>query len=341
MHPALSVIFFTVSSGAGFGLYILLVILGCFIHLSKIKLLTIGSLSIVLTAIGLISSTFHLSNPKNAWRALSQFKTSWLSREGVFALLFFPLALGFLTLTYFNSQDPAKLTNTLNNMHVKSWMMYAPLDSKDTLNNQNPIERKISPPKVVLAVLSIVIALLCLISTGMIYASLKTIPQWHTLLTPLNYLFIGLGSGGLILFPFIANLLKEPLTYAYGLSLFLSLGFVIKLKHFSRNQRLQPLNKAKALGLKKKKLRLSNKGHSAPTFLDKEFGYELDNTKALKLQFLALFLTYLMPITLLLMLSSAPRLMMILAILFSLCGAILERWLFFATANHVVNNYRR
>jgi DMSO reductase anchor subunit len=38
---------------------------------------------------GLLSSTLHLGNPQRAWRALSQWRSSWLSREGVLALLSF------------------------------------------------------------------------------------------------------------------------------------------------------------------------------------------------------------------------------------------------------------
>ena len=34
---------------------------------------------------GLLSSTIHLGHPERAWRAYSQWKSSWLSREGVLA----------------------------------------------------------------------------------------------------------------------------------------------------------------------------------------------------------------------------------------------------------------
>src|SRR5690348_11637720 len=32
---------------------------------------------------GLLSSMFHLGRPERAWRAFSQWRSSWLSREGV------------------------------------------------------------------------------------------------------------------------------------------------------------------------------------------------------------------------------------------------------------------
>src|SRR5581483_5371303 len=54
-------------------------------------------LSLTTVTVGLLSSTFHLGRPERAWRALSQWRSSWLSREGVFSILtYVPVAaLGF------------------------------------------------------------------------------------------------------------------------------------------------------------------------------------------------------------------------------------------------------
>lgn len=80
MHPAPSVILFTVLSGAGFGLLALVALgLGAPSSLPQIAALPVGG---VLAAAGLIASTFHLGHPERAWRAFSQWRTSWLSREG-------------------------------------------------------------------------------------------------------------------------------------------------------------------------------------------------------------------------------------------------------------------
>ncbi len=40
-------------------------------------------LALGLIAAGLLSSTGHLGRPERAWRAFSQWRSSWLSREGV------------------------------------------------------------------------------------------------------------------------------------------------------------------------------------------------------------------------------------------------------------------
>lgn len=84
MHPAPSIIFFTVASGLGFGMLFWLGIgeptvigLNAFIFFTVAYLLAVG---------GLISSTFHLGNPQRALKAFSQWRTSWLSREGWLAV---------------------------------------------------------------------------------------------------------------------------------------------------------------------------------------------------------------------------------------------------------------
>ena len=78
MHPAPSVIVFTVLSGLGFGLMVFLALdplppgRGAFL---------IWGLAYGLAVAGLLASTFHLGNPQRAWRAFTQWRTSWLSRE--------------------------------------------------------------------------------------------------------------------------------------------------------------------------------------------------------------------------------------------------------------------
>jgi sulfite dehydrogenase (quinone) subunit SoeC len=92
VNPAPSVIIFSVLSGAGFGLIAILALWPLtFVH---------WVLAYALTVTGLIASTFHLGRPERAWRAFSQWRTSWLSREGVAAvatcLAAAPLALNLM-----------------------------------------------------------------------------------------------------------------------------------------------------------------------------------------------------------------------------------------------------
>lgn len=84
MHPAPSVILFTSLSGLGFGLLAWLgiglpAVTGwvAFAFFAIAYLLAVG---------GLMASTFHLGHPERAWKAFSQWRSSWLSREGICAV---------------------------------------------------------------------------------------------------------------------------------------------------------------------------------------------------------------------------------------------------------------
>src|SRR6202790_4773063 len=95
MHPALSIVFFTTSSGAGFALLILLG-LGAPLGLlppSASFGFAATVIAVLLAAGGLASSAFHLGRPERAWRAFSQWRSSWLSREGVAAVATYAPAL--------------------------------------------------------------------------------------------------------------------------------------------------------------------------------------------------------------------------------------------------------
>ncbi len=87
MHPALSVIVFTTFSGAGYGLAFLLALGVGDPDLVSTHLAWFVALALI--SIGLMSSTLHLKNPQRAWRAFSQWRSSWLSREGCMAIITF------------------------------------------------------------------------------------------------------------------------------------------------------------------------------------------------------------------------------------------------------------
>jgi sulfite dehydrogenase (quinone) subunit SoeC len=97
MNPAYSVILFTTASGAGYGLLALLGLVG-FNH-GPVSIFAFGItalfIALALITIGLLSSTLHLGHPERAWRAFSQWRSSWLSREGVAAVATYVPALLF------------------------------------------------------------------------------------------------------------------------------------------------------------------------------------------------------------------------------------------------------
>lgn len=85
MHPAPSVIFFTVFSGIGFGL---LTFLGLgFPGVTGFTAFIFFAIAYICAVGGLVSSTFHLGHPERALKAFTQWRSSWLSREGWCAVI--------------------------------------------------------------------------------------------------------------------------------------------------------------------------------------------------------------------------------------------------------------
>ena len=306
MHPALSVIFFTVASGAGFGLFSLLYIADVFKlggGFNREQLVVGGLMALALIVFGLISSTFHLANPKNAWRAFNRFRTSWLSREGVFAVIFMPLALGYLICIWFDV--PAIF-------------------------------------RIGLGFLAAVLAWITVFSTGMIYACLKTIRQWHTPLVPANYLALGYASGSLLLLLGAVVARLDTVPYIAMSALIVSVAAVLKaIYYFWIGSPSASSTINTATGLTRAGVKLLDTGHTHGTFLTQEFGFQLARQKAGVLRAAVFIVGFGIPGLMLILVFQQTQAIWSasLALLAVLLGASVERWLFFAEARHVVNLY--
>lgn len=300
MHPALSIIFFTVTAGMGYGLAILVCIhqaFGLSESFTALQFMLVMGIALALATVGLLASTLHLANPKNAWRALSQFKRSWLAREAVLALAFYPLAL------------------------VTTSMVWS--DESSLLS-------------LILLLATAALALLTVYSTGMIYACLKTVRQWYTPITPLGFCSLAVLSGAAAL-NMIAESMNKTSYWLYGVLLFCVVAaFACKLAIWLCFKSTTG-SLSSATGLAKPNIRLLDIGHSAPNFLTREFGYRLSAKKRYCLRALMLALIIITPLVFLyadLVASNAAYLM-------AACylGVLIERWLFFAEAEHVVRLY--
>jgi DMSO reductase anchor subunit len=84
MHPASSVIAFTTLSGLGFGLLFWLG-LG-YPNVTGWVAFVLFAIAYLMAVGGLLASTFHLGRPERFLKAFSQWRTSWLSREGICAV---------------------------------------------------------------------------------------------------------------------------------------------------------------------------------------------------------------------------------------------------------------
>ena len=94
MKPAWSVILLTTQIGAAQGLFLVVFLLDFFKTPPGQFILFSCGVSFLLLASGLIASFFHLGRPERAWRAASQWRTSWLSRE----VIVLPAFMAFVAL---------------------------------------------------------------------------------------------------------------------------------------------------------------------------------------------------------------------------------------------------
>ena len=81
MHPAPSILLFSTLAGAGYGLLFVLslaLLAGLLPPDPLLGLIGMGSALALITA-GLLCSLGHLRRPERAWRAISQWRSSWLS----------------------------------------------------------------------------------------------------------------------------------------------------------------------------------------------------------------------------------------------------------------------
>lgn len=112
MHPAPSIIIFTVLSGFGFGA---LFYLGLgLVPASGFGALVPFGLALGAAGLGLVASAFHLGHPERALKAFTQWRSSWLSREGWLSMLTLALAAAFGGAIVFLDQPIEKLGQTLS-----------------------------------------------------------------------------------------------------------------------------------------------------------------------------------------------------------------------------------
>ena len=298
MKPALSVIFFTVASGAGLGLLVWLLVaslMAVHIRMDATTFYKGAAIAAALITAGLVSSTLPLANRKNAIYALTRIRTSWLAREGLLALVLYPLAA----------------------LHWYALESGLPQVTPFTLG------------------LLIADALAVLYCTGMIYGCLKTIPRWNTWMTPVKYVLFGLMSGAVLL-PAVLSLrppevgsIGTPMVAIVLLAGGLVLYFTYLLKHPRKQHTIND-----ALGFQQGKVRLLDVGHSHGTFLTNEFGFSVAREKARLLRWVAIFCAFVVP----LLLCYFTKWFWAASVI-CMVGLLVERWLFFAEAEHVVRLY--
>lgn len=316
MHPAFSVIFFTTLSGAGYGVLTWLgIILAMRTHapsqgwyiVNPMLLLVLG---MTLATVGLCASVFHLGKPFRAWRSFSQWRTSWLSREGILALVTFIPAL------------------------LVGWLLLRQQMGKTTLDL-----------RVAAAVLG-ACSMATVACTAMIYASLRTIPAWSHTLVPSVYLCFSLLTGGLLVGPMLFPVFSASSEFIALLVMLLAmLAWRLKRRYWRDIDRGEmPASRASALGLPADRVAtVFERPHTEANYLTREMGYVVARKHAARLRVIAVILFAFVPMLCVAPLFLAPGFaggwLLGIAAVSALLGTFVERWLFFAEAKHVVTLY--
>ncbi len=301
MHPAWSVILFTVLAGLGQGLFVMLVRAsgtGVSAHLLGLA----GLASAALLCAGLACSFFHLGHPMRAWRAVAMWRTSWLSRE----VIVLPLTIAVVAAwslaqlagwTHVQWLGAAGVILCFA-LWVCTGMIYACIR----------FLREWAHP---LTIVNFV--LLGWMSGATVFAALSV-------LVP------GFGDSSLWLTAAIA------LTVAGACGRLASLG---------RNRLLKPLSTPQsALGIKNAKLRQMSQGATGGSFNTREFFHGKSALVVGNVRWIALLLAFAVPLALLVAARYQPGAGLVAgAALSQVLGLLAERWLFFAQANHPQNIY--
>ena len=303
MKPALSVIFFTVLSGTGYGLWMLLgaaLVAGVYPFLGAAVLIPLA-FGYVLVTNGLLASTSHLGRPERAWRALTQWRSSWLSREGIASLV------------------------TFLPMLAVAWCAYAPRDG---------MSLRIAGALLALCALATVWC------TANIYRSLKTVRAWRAPQVLPLYLAFALLSGGLWLWSWLVFAAGNVVAIWPSIVLMVLAALAALVKsHYWRALDHAPANNAgHATGLEfLGTVRAFEGPVTEESYLVREMAFVLARKHAASLRILAGVLAFAFPIVALALahLFDAGWLVP-LAALACVAGLFVERWLFFAEARHAV-----
>jgi len=320
MKPAFSVIFLTTLLGAGQGLFLAL-----FTHQSYalFGLLPMQSdtfygygsvLALLFLTGGLIASFFHLGHPERAWRSATQWRTSWLSRE----VIVLPAFMGVVFL--------------YAAVHLSGYRPEVVALPSGLLIDLG----------IILGLFGTLVAFVLFVCTAMIYACLRFLREWHSPLTVINYILLG-GSSGFTLAAFYsASAAPSQTDFFVGWAIIITLlAFAGRGASLVRNSRLKPKSTLQtAIGIKHPHIAQRSQGAMGGSFNTREFFHGKGNVFLRRIKPAFLVLGFVMPLLLLLLSLPSPSAPLLgCAFFVQYLGLLVERWCFFAEANHPQNLY--
>ena len=172
------------------------------------------------------------------------------------------------------------------------------------------------------------LSLATVVTTAMIYAQLRAVPRWNQPATPVLFVTASLAGGAL---------LAGQVDAAMGL---LALLGAVTAFHWWRGDRRfaeAGSGMGSATGLDGR-LALWERGHTNETYVTREMVFRVARKHAVKLRVVAMALMVVVPVAAL-AIGGPHHLPAALAVVAHLAGVAVQRWLFFAEAEHVVGLY--
>ncbi|MES9862344.1 MAG: sulfite dehydrogenase subunit SoeC [Candidatus Thiodiazotropha sp. LLP2] len=320
MHPAFSVIFLTTLIGVGQGLFLALFTgqlysLANLLPVQSDEFYAQGSiLSLLLLIAGLIASVFHLGRPERAWRAATQWRTSWLSRE----VVILPVTMA--------------LTALYGLFHYLEWT-----EPLFVISQTLPVDITL-----IIGAVGTLATFLLFLCTAMIYASLRFIKAWHSPLTVANFLFLGIASG-FMLAAAMSAYQSSDLVVFYGTWAVVAtlLGAISRGATLYRNSEFRcKVSLQSAIGVHHAQLHQKAQGFMGGSFNTREFFHGKSEAFLQMIRYLFLLMVFVLPVLLIILAYALESSRLpIAAFLIQYLGLILERYHFFTEAKHPQNLY--
>ena len=320
MQPAFSVIFLTTLIGMGQGLFLALYtgqvysVLNVVDKTSTQTFYSIGSVvSLGLLILGLIASVFHLGRPERAWRAASMWRTSWLSRE----VIVLPIVMGLIFL--------------YGLVHFMGWNL--------TVVTIGAVVIDLS---FIIGLLAAIAVFSLYIATGMIYACLKFLQEWHSPLTVINYTLLGSVSGFTLATLIAAYKQPEMIPFFAGWSIvLLVLAFIFRAASLIRNKRLRPKSTIQtAIGIRHNQIKQKSMGFMGGSVNTRDFFHGKTAFFLRSIKSIFIIMVFAIPLVMLITALIQPSVMILAIATASMyIGLLAERWYFFAEGNHPQNIY--
>lgn len=187
-----------------------------------------------------------------------------------------------------------------------------------------------------------VVCIALFVCTGMIYACLRFLEEWHSPLTVVNFFVLGTASG-LTLAAAFSALAAPALTRSYAALAWAAtlVGLFTRAMSLARNARLRHRSTIQtAIGIRHPQIRQMSQGFMGGSFNTREFFHGRSRAFVRRVRSVFLLAAFGMPLVLLYIGGAAGSTVdLVAAFAIQFAGLVAERWYFFAEAKHPQNLY--